>query len=57
MPLNNQDSLRSLAAFGSQRDRYGTAPEVQQFGGIAPVLERSGKSDSQLSQTSAIRSS
>lgn len=36
---------RLLAAFGSQRDRYGTAAEVQQFSGIAPVLERSGKSE------------
>jgi transposase len=35
---------RLLAAFGSRRDRYGTAAEVQQFSGIAPVLERSGKS-------------
>jgi len=35
---------RLLAAFGSRRDRYGTAAEMQQFSGIAPVLERSGKS-------------
>ncbi len=35
---------RLLAAFGSQRDRYATAAEVQQFSGIAPVMVRSGKS-------------
>jgi len=34
---------RLLAAFGSQRDRYGKAADLQQFSGIAPVLERSGK--------------
>ena len=34
---------RLLAAFGSQRDRYGKAADVQQYSGIAPVLERSGK--------------
>jgi len=34
---------RLLAAFGSQRDRYQSAAEVQQFSGIAPVLVRSGK--------------
>ena len=34
---------RLLAAFGSQRDRYQTAAEIQQFSGIAPVLVRSGK--------------
>jgi transposase len=36
---------RLLAAFGSQRDRYGKAAEMQQFSGIAPVLERSGKTE------------
>jgi transposase len=36
---------RLLAAFGSRRDRYGTAAEMQQFSGIAPVLERSGKAE------------
>ena len=35
---------RLLAALGSQRDRYATAAELQQFSGIAPVLVRSGKS-------------
>lgn len=35
---------RLLAAFGSQRDRYQSAAEIQQFSGIAPVLVRSGKS-------------
>jgi len=34
---------RLLAALGSQRDRYGNAAEVQQYSGIAPVTERSGK--------------
>ncbi len=34
---------RLLAAFGSQRDRYGSADEVQTYSGIAPVTERSGK--------------
>jgi hypothetical protein len=34
---------RLLAALGSQRDRYGSATEVQQYSGIAPVTERSGK--------------
>jgi len=32
-----------LAAFGSQRERYGSAGEVQAYCGIAPVMERSGK--------------
>jgi transposase len=35
---------RLLAAFGADRDRFSSAQEVQQFSGIAPVLERSGKS-------------
>jgi transposase len=34
---------RLLVAFGEQRDRYGSAYEVQTYAGIAPVLERSGK--------------
>jgi len=34
---------RLLAAFGSQRERYGSAREVQTYSGIAPVIERSGK--------------
>src|ERR1700736_2854158 len=34
---------RLLAAFGSQRDRYGSADEVQKHSGIAPVTETSGK--------------
>ena len=34
---------RLLAAFGSQRERYGNAGEVQSYSGIAPVTERSGK--------------
>jgi transposase len=35
---------RLLVAFGSDRERYQAAQEVQQFSGIAPVTERSGKS-------------
>jgi transposase len=35
---------RLLVAFGSERQRYATAREVQQFSGIAPVTARSGKS-------------
>jgi len=34
---------RLLAAFGSQRDRYSSANEVQTYSGIAPVTQRSGK--------------
>ena len=34
---------RLLAAFGSQRERYGSADEVQTYTGIAPVMEKSGK--------------
>jgi transposase len=34
---------RLLAAFGSQRDRYDSANEVQVYSGIAPVMEKSGK--------------
>jgi len=34
---------RLIAAFGSQRDRYTDASEVQSLSGIAPVTERSGK--------------
>jgi transposase len=34
---------RLLAAFGSQRDRYTNAEEVQTYSGIAPVTKRSGK--------------
>jgi transposase len=34
---------RLLAAFGSQRDRYASANEVQVYSGIAPVREQSGK--------------
>ena len=35
---------RLLAAFGSQRERYQSAADLQTFSGIAPVTERSGKS-------------
>ncbi len=34
---------RLLAAFGSQRERYANAAEVQSYSGIAPVTETSGK--------------
>lgn len=34
---------RLLVAFGEQRERYGSADELQKYAGIAPVLERSGK--------------
>jgi hypothetical protein len=34
---------RLLAAFGEQRDRYQNAAELQNYAGIAPVTERSGK--------------
>jgi transposase len=34
---------RLLAAFGSQRERYRNASEVQTYSGIAPVTEKSGK--------------
>jgi hypothetical protein len=35
---------RLLVAFGSDRSRYQDACEIQRFTGIAPVIERSGKS-------------
>jgi transposase len=35
---------RLLTAMGADRDRYSAAREVQQFSGVAPVTERSGKS-------------
>jgi transposase len=34
---------RLLAAFGSQRDRYESAEDMQVFSGIGPVMEKSGK--------------
>jgi transposase len=34
---------RLVAAFGADRDRFTAALEVEQFSGIAPVTERSGK--------------
>ena len=34
---------RLLAAFGEQRERYQSAAAVQQYSGIAPVTESSGK--------------
>ncbi len=35
---------RLLTAMGADRERFSTAREVQQFSGIAPVTQRSGKS-------------
>jgi transposase len=35
---------RLVAAFGADRDRFEAPAEMQQFSGIAPVTERSGKS-------------
>lgn len=34
---------RLLAAFGTDRQRYQTAAELQKYAGIAPVIERSGQ--------------
>lgn len=34
---------RLLVAFGSDRERYDSANEVQMYSGIAPVIEQSGK--------------
>jgi transposase len=34
---------RLLAAFGSQRDRFQSAQEIQSYSGIAPVMARSGQ--------------
>jgi transposase len=34
---------RLMVAFGEQRDRFNNAAEVQKYGGIAPVTERSGQ--------------
>lgn len=39
-----QFAPRLLAAFGSNRDRYQDASEVQKYAGVAPVTEASGKS-------------
>ena len=36
---------RLLAAFGTDRDRFEHATEVQEYSGIAPVTERSGKKE------------
>ena len=38
-----QISPRLLVAFGCDRNRYNTASELQQYAGVAPVLERSGQ--------------
>jgi transposase len=35
---------RLIAAFGSDRDRYQSAEEVQSYTGIAPIIQASGKS-------------
>jgi transposase len=36
---------RLLVAFGEQRERFGSAEEIQKYSGIAPVTERSGKKE------------
>lgn len=36
---------RLAAAFGSDRNRYQSAEEIQQFSGVAPVTEKSGKTN------------
>jgi transposase len=38
-----QFSPRLLVAFGGNRDRYQTAAELQQYCGVAPVIEQSGQ--------------
>jgi len=39
----NAMAPRLLCAFGSDRDRFATPTDVQNFTGISPVIERSGK--------------
>ena len=34
---------RILVAFGTNRDRYHTAAEIQMYAGVSPVIERSGQ--------------
>jgi transposase len=36
---------RLLVAFGEQRERFGSAEDLQKYSGIAPVTERSGKKE------------
>lgn len=38
-----QMAPRLLVAFGSNRDRYQSASDMQKYAGIAPVIEQSGK--------------
>jgi len=38
-----QYAPRLLVAFGSNRDRYQVAAELQQYSGVAPVIEKSGQ--------------
>lgn len=38
-----QMAPRLLVAFGSNRDRYQSASDIQKYAGIAPVIEQSGK--------------
>ena len=35
---------RLMVAFGEQRERFNNAAEVQKYGGVAPVTQRSGQS-------------
>jgi len=37
---------RLLVAFGEQRERFTSAAEMQKYSGVAPVTERSGRSES-----------
>ena len=37
---------RLIAAFGSQRDRFSSAAEIQSYAGIAPVVKQSGNTRS-----------
>jgi transposase len=36
---------RLIVAFGTQRERFASAEEMQRLSGIAPVTEKSGKSN------------
>lgn len=38
-----QFAPRLLVAFGTNRDRYQAAAELQKYSGVAPVIEQSGK--------------
>lgn len=42
-PASTQLGPRLLAAFGEDRDRLSSAQEMQNYAGLSPVTERSGK--------------